>query len=107
MKDLLSLTTPRLAVTMHVFYFRWSPEIPVRKNHTIKEVILEFKNNPCMSGWNTPERGWLDRGGPGAGGRSLTAWQKGLVAGLCCRCGQLERCLGLGWRAPTKCLVIM
>jgi len=26
-----------------VFYFRWSPEIPVRKNHTVEEVI--FKNN--------------------------------------------------------------
>lgn len=49
MKDLLSLTVLSLSSlcteTMHVFYFRWSPEIPIRKNHTIKEVIFEFKNN--------------------------------------------------------------
>lgn len=50
MKDLLSRTIPPYlgglcAETMHVFHFRWSPEIPIRKNQSVKEVMLELKNN--------------------------------------------------------------
>lgn len=50
MKALLSLTIPPYlgwlcAETMRVFHFRWSPEIPIRKNQIVKEVILELKNN--------------------------------------------------------------
>lgn len=68
MKDLLSGTIPPYlgglrAETMHVFHFRWSPEIPIRRNQSVKEVMLELKNNSSAA--RGVERGSSAWGGCG------------------------------------------
>ncbi|EOA97013.1 Mevalonate kinase, partial [Anas platyrhynchos] len=50
MKDLLSRTIPPYlgglcAETMHVFHFRWSPEIPIRKNQSVKEELFDINQH--------------------------------------------------------------